>query len=279
LFVDVRCFEVNDPMPEVIAGLNDYQPDFLTGYTTALKILAERQRAGELKLECLVGIGTAGEATSEADRALLEQTFGCPLVNTYGCSEHLGMGGSRPGSPNIVLHDHDLIFELYPDHSVVTNLFNYTLPLIRYRMADVLRPVDSGVHAPYLVIESLVGRNELQPVFKTRDGGEDFVSPHTINEIFVAGVTRFQMHLLGPEAFRFMICLDPTLGAEQRSIAIKGVFDRLTEILARKRMDNVRFEVLAVDDLPVDPRTRKFKLIVDRRAASSAPASNQGERP
>lgn len=266
-FVDVRCFEVNSPMPEVIAGLNDYQPDFLTGYTTALKILAERQRAGQLELDHLVGIGTAGEATSDADRALLEQTFGCPLVNTYGCSEHLGMGGSRPGSPNIVLQDHDLIFEFYPDHSVVTNLFNYTLPLIRYRMADILRPVDSGAHAPYLVIESLVGRNELQPVFKTRDGGEDFISPHTINEVFVAGVTRFQMHLLGAEAFRFMICLDAVLDAEQRAAAIKAVSDRLRQILARKRMDNVRFEVLAVDDLPVNPRTRKFQLIVDKRAA------------
>jgi phenylacetate-coenzyme A ligase PaaK-like adenylate-forming protein len=266
-FVDVRCFEVNSPMAEVIAGLNEFQPDFLTGYTTALKILAEKQRAGELKLEYLVGIGTAGEATSDADRAVLEQTFGCPLVNTYGSSEHLGMGGSRPGSPNIVLHDHELIYEFYPDHSVITNLFNYTLPLIRYRMADILRPIDSGAHTPYLVIESLVGRNELQPVFKTRDGGEDFVSPHTINEIFVAGVTRFQMHLLGPEAFRFMVCLDAALNAEQRSAAIKGVFDRLTEILARKRMENVRFEVLAVDDLPVNPRTRKFQLIVDERAA------------
>ncbi len=263
-FVDVRCFEVNSPMPEVIAGLNDYQPDFLTGYTTALKILAERQRAGQLKLEHLIGIGTAGEATSEADRALLEQTFGCPLVNTYGCSEHLGMGGSRPGSPNIVLQDHDLIFELYPDHSVVTNLFNYTLPLIRYRMADILRPVDSGKHAPYLVIESLVGRNELQPVFTTRDGGEDFISPHTINEIFVAGVTRFQMHLLGTEAFRFLVCVDAALDAKQRAAAIKAVSDRLREILARKRMDNVRYDVLAVDDLPINPRTRKFQLIVDR---------------
>jgi phenylacetate-coenzyme A ligase PaaK-like adenylate-forming protein len=254
-------------MPEVIASLNEYQPDFLSGYTTALKILAERQRAGELKLECLIGLGTAGEATSDADRALLEQTFGCQLANMYGCSEHLGMGGSRPGSPNIVLQDHDLIFEFYPDHSIVTNLFNYTMPLIRYRMADILRPVDSGKHAPYLVIESLVGRNELQPVFKTRDGGEDFISPHTINEVFVAGVTRFQMHLLGAEAFRFMICLDPALDAEQRGAAIKAVSDRLREILSRKRMDNVRFEVLAVDDLPVNPRTRKFQLIVDKRAA------------
>jgi len=266
-FVDVGCFEVNTPLPEVIAGLNEFQPDFLAGYTTALKILAERQRAGELKLDCLIGIGTAGEATTEADRALLEQAFGCRLTNTYGCSEHLGMGGAPPGSSNIVLTDHDLIYEFYPDHSVITNLFNYTLPLIRYRMSDVLRPVDSGPHAPYLVIESLVGRNELQPVFKTRDGGEDFVSPHTINEIFVAGVTRFQMHLLGPEAFRFVVCIDSTLDAEQRAAAIKGVSERLREILARKRMDNVRFEVLAVDDLPVNPRTRKFQLIVDKRAA------------
>jgi phenylacetate-coenzyme A ligase PaaK-like adenylate-forming protein len=266
-FVDVGCFEVNTPLAEVIAGLNEFQPDFLSGYTTAMKILAERQRAGELKLEYLIGMVTAGEATTEADRAFLEQTFGCPLVNSYGCSEHLGMGGSMPGSPNIVLQDHELIFEFYPDHSVVTNLFNYTLPLIRYRMADILRPVDSGKHSPYLVIESLVGRNELQPVFKTADGGEDFVSPHTINEIFVAGVTRFQMHLLGPDAFRFMVCLDAALGAEQRAAAIKGVSDRLREILARKRMDNVRYDVLAVDDLPVNPRTRKFQLIVDKRAA------------
>ena len=266
-FVDVGCFEVNTPLHEVIAALNAFQPDFLAGYTTALKILAERQRAGELKLDCLIGIGTAGEATTEVDRALLEQAFGCRLTNTYGCSEHLGMGAAPPGASNIVLTDHDLIYEFYPDHSVITNLFNYTLPLIRYRMSDILRPVDSGAHAPYLVIESLVGRNELQPVFKTRDGGEDFISPHTINEVFVAGVTRFQMHLLGAEAFRFMVCLDPKLEAEQRATAIKGVSDRLREILARKRMENVRFEVLAVDDLPVDPRTRKFQLIVDKRAA------------
>ena len=154
---------------------------------------------------------TAGEATSAADMALLGQAFSCAVVNSYGCSEHLGMGASLPGGDRIVLNDHDLVFEFFPDHTLVTNLFNYTLPLIRYRMADVLRPVPSGEHSPYLVIESLVGRNELQPVFKNRDGVEDFVSPHTINEIFVAGVTRFQLELTGETSFRFMICLDAAL--------------------------------------------------------------------
>ena len=180
------------------------------------------------------------------------------------------MGASPPGGDQIVLYDHDLVFEFFPDHTLVTNLFNYTLPLIRYRMADVLRPVPSGEHAPYLVIESLVGRNELQPVFKNRDGVEDFVSPHTINEIFVAGVTRFQLELTGDAAFRFMICLDAALDSAQRAAAAEAVAARLREILARKRMDNVRFEVVPTDDLPVNPRTRKFQLIVDRRQSTMA---------
>ncbi|HUQ52297.1 MAG TPA: hypothetical protein VM692_08745 [Gammaproteobacteria bacterium] len=268
LFVDCKMFEVNDPLPETLAKLNAFQPEVLIGYTTALKILADAQRRGALQLDRVIFITTAGEATTPADITLLSETFGCGVVNSYGCSEHLGMGASPPNGDKIVLADHDLVFEFMPDHTLVTNLFNYTLPLIRYRMADVLRPVPSGEHAPYLVIESLVGRNELQPVFKNRDGVEDFISPHTINEVFVAGVTRFQLQLTGADAFTFMICLDPKLGAAERATAIEGVKARLREILARKRMDNVRFDVVATDDLPVNPRTRKFQLIVDRRDAA-----------
>jgi phenylacetate-CoA ligase len=266
-FVDLELFEVNDPLADVLARLNDFQPEVLIGYTTALKILAAEQRRGRLKLERVTYVTTAGEATSPADMALLSETFGCQVVNSYGCSEHLGMGASPPGGDMIVLYDDDLIFELLADHTLVTNLFNRTLPLIRYRMADVLRQVPSGEQAPYLVIESLVGRNELQPVFKNRDGVEDFISPHTINEVFVAGVTRFQLHLTGDSEFRFMICLDPSLDTAQRTAATAAVRARLREILARKRMENVRFDVVPNDDLPVNPRTRKFQLIVDRRGA------------
>ena len=265
-FVDLELFEVNDPLPDVVARLNEFQPEVLIGYTTALKILAAEQRRGALALTRVINVTTAGEITTSADMALLTETFGCPVVNSYGCSEHLGMGASPPGSDKIVLYDHDLCFELYADHTLVTNLFNYTLPLIRYRMADTLLPIPSEEHAPYLVIENIVGRNELLPRFKNRDGVEDFVSPHTINEVFVAGVTRFQLHLTGDAEFRFMICLDSALDAAQRSAAAEAVGARLREILVRKRMDNVRFDVVPTDDLPVNPRTRKFQLIVDRRA-------------
>ena len=269
-FLDLKLFEVNDPLADVLAQLNEFQPEVLVGYTTALKILAAEQRRGALKLERVINVMTAGEACSSADMAFLSETFGCQVVNSYGCSEHLGLGASPPGGDKIVIYDDDLMLELQPDHTLVTNLFNHTLPLIRYRMADVLRQIPSGEHAPYLVIESLVGRNELQPVFKNRDGVEDFISPHTINEVFVAGVTRFQLHLTGDTEFRFMICLDPALDAAQSSAATAAVGARLREILARKRMDNVRFDVVPTDDLPVNPRTRKFQLILDRRGGEPA---------
>ncbi len=55
--------------------------------------------------------------------------------------------------------------------------------------------------------------------------------------------------------------------AEQKAIALAGVKKRLLEILAAKRLDNVQFNVVETDDLPVNPRTRKFQLIVDAGAS------------
>ena len=142
------------------------------------------------------------------------------------------MGAAVPGNEEIVLYDNNLIFEFAGDHTLVTNLFNHTLPLIRYRMADTLKPVATDAHRPYLVVENLIGRNELQPVFVNRDGVKDFISPHTINEVFVSGVTRFQMHLTGDASFRFLTCVDKTLSAEEKDAARAAVEKRLREILA-----------------------------------------------
>ncbi len=33
--------------------------------------------------------------------------------------------------------------DVHKDHSIITNLCNFTLPLSRYRMADILQPVST----------------------------------------------------------------------------------------------------------------------------------------
>ncbi|MEJ0007095.1 MAG: hypothetical protein WDM77_12225 [Steroidobacteraceae bacterium] len=136
------------------------------------------------------------------------------------------------------------------------------MPLIRYRMSDILKPV-STPDSRFIVIQSLVGRSEKSPTFVNSNGVTDFISPHTINEIFVKGVTRFQMQLTGPSEFRFPICVDNDLTEAQRLAAAAGVEARLRELLRQKGLDNVRFEVPIVSQIPLNERTRKFQLIVD----------------
>ena len=273
LFLKVQFHEVNDPLPPTLARLNEFQPDIVAGYTGALTILAAKQREGALRIAPIL-IGTAGESMSETDKKTLEEAFRCPVTNGYGSSEHLMMGYRVPGGSTMVLLDDDVIYEPFEDHTLTTNLFNFTVPLIRYRMADILRPAAKKTDpaSPYLEIESLVGRTEFMPRFKNEDGGDDFISPHTINEIFVAGITRFQLQVTGPASFRFLVCMDAQLSVERRAEALVGVNARLREILAQKRMGNVAFDVNVVDDIPVNPRTRKFQLIVD----AATPAVSTG---
>jgi phenylacetate-CoA ligase len=260
-------FEINAPIQQTLDGLNAFQPDMLTGYTTALRMLAEKQRSGQLDIHPMA-IAATGETVTKADMDFLSQAFGgATVTSAYGCTEHLGLGRSNPGGETMTLSDDNLIFEFHDDHSVITNLFNHTLPLIRYRMSDVLKVV-SGPDDRDLVIENLVGRTELTPTFRTRNGMVDFISPHIINEIFVAGVARFQLRLTGETSFRFLVCLETGLDAAARDQAVRAVQARLAEILAQKAMDNVTFEVEAVDAIPLDPRTRKFRLIVDERVSA-----------
>ncbi len=266
LFVDARAFEVNTPLPEVTRGINAFEPDALWGYTTALKMLGEEQRAGRMRIRPSAVIAT-GEMVTESDLTFLSQAFGgARALSLYACTEHMMLGISNPGGNTMTLMDDNLIFEFYEDHSVITNLFNYTLPLIRYRMSDILRPV-SAPRARRIVIQNLVGRTEQMALFVNAAGATDFISPHIINEIFVKGVTRFQMQITGPSAFRFLICIEPGLDDAGRASAAAGVRARLAEILAQKRLGNVAFEVQIVADIPLNERTRKFQLIVNQNPA------------
>jgi phenylacetate-CoA ligase len=264
LFVRGAAFEVNTPLPDVVAGLNEFQPDFLIGYTAALRMLATEQGAGRLKVAPRAVVAS-GEVTTKRDLEALSGAFvGARSISIYACTEHMMLGISSPDGESMMLTDYNLIFEFHEDHSIITNLFNFTVPLIRYRMSDILQPMTApGAHP--ILIRNLVGRAEQMPTFQNSAGATDFLSPHTINEIFVKGVTRFQMQITGPTSFRFPFCVDPGLDARERLVAADAVAARLQEILRQKGLGNVTFEAPIVDEIALNVRTRKFQLIVDER--------------
>jgi len=262
LFFNVRTFDVGRPMPQIIAELNDFQPDIVSAYATVLKMLGEAQERGALRIKP-TELGSGGEPLLPEVRAELERIFGATVKNGYACSEHLYMGVPLPGSPGLNLLEDDLIFELQPDHTCITNLFNEVTPLIRYQLDDVLLLAESGSSPyPFRRIKEVIGRQEDALVFINRHGVEDFIHPIIIVELVVPGLEAWQVVLESKTSFLFRARLDPALTAKEREETFDAIRHRLREILGEKEMTNVNFEIEEVESLSIDTRTGKFRLVM-----------------
>jgi phenylacetate-coenzyme A ligase PaaK-like adenylate-forming protein len=123
------------PLPEIVDRLNALQAPALYGYASILERLAAEQRAGRLAISPFVVTSTSETLTPEA-RAAITDAFGAPVVNTFGSSEGL-VGASAPGDEIITFGSDMCIVEVLDDSVLVTNLFNFTQPLIRYELNDV----------------------------------------------------------------------------------------------------------------------------------------------
>ena len=261
LFFNVRTFDVGRPMSQIIAELNDFQPEVVSAYAAVLKMLGEAQERGELRIKP-TELGNGGEPLLPEVRAELERIFGATVKNVYASSEHLYMGMPLPGSPGLNLLEDELIFELHPDHTCVTNLFNDVTPLIRYRLDDVLRLEEGGSSPyPFRRIKEIIGRQEDALVFTNEHGVEDFIHPIIIVELVVPGLSAWQVVLESKASFRFRARLDSGLTVNEREKTLDTIRRRLREILGEKEMSNVHFDVEEVDALPIDTRTGKFRLV------------------
>lgn len=262
LLYRAEIFEINGPLQPIIDRINALKPDILSGYPSGLLMLAHKQLAGKLRIAPSF-MDTGGEPLTPDVRRVIEKAFPVPLLDLYASTEHMLMAMARQQHGGMYLLEDDLVFELHTDHICVTNLFNRTLPLIRYRMEDVLQAMpDAGWHLPYTRVKDLVGRMEQALVFTNRHGSEDFISP-IILEFHVKNLRRFQIRLLSRSSFLFRACLEKDLEAKEREEVFREIRIKLQEILSQKEMDNVTFDIEEVDDLQVDPNTGKFRLITN----------------
>lgn len=261
-FYDVRTYDVGQPLTQIIAELNKFQPQTLSGYAAMLKVLAEAQERGELKIKPSK-VGNGGEPLLPEVKAYLEHVFKVPVRNAYASSEHLYMGLTLPGEEGMHLMEDDLIFELKPDHTCVTNLFNEVMPLIRYRMDDVLVPDgEAPSRYPFQRVKDIVGRFEDALRFTNRHGREDFIHPIVIVELVVQGLNGWQIVLKDKTSFTFRARFDVGLTEQQRAETRERISQKMDALLAEKEMQNVSFDIEPVESLAIDPKSGKFRLVV-----------------
>lgn len=151
-------------------GLRKWGPDYAYGYPTLIQEFVEHLQAHgedgrELGLDVVI---TTGELLNDSTRKSLEQFFGCPVANEYGCSESGILAFECPAGRSHLIpvaafaevigdtRDRPSVRE---GEVLVTDLFGDVTPFIRYSLNDHARrhpPVECecGRELPELKIQS-----------------------------------------------------------------------------------------------------------------------------
>lgn len=207
----LHCLSILQPQAVWLAQIHQLQPTIVATYPSVACVLADAVQRGVL--QCAIHeLWLGGETLSVAVRKHLEQVLGCVVRNSYGASECMAMGwecsqgkmhantdwlileavnaAGQPVAPGTLSHT-----------TLLTNLANFTQPLIRYDLGDqiVIQPEPCSCGAPFPVIE-VMGRKDEALTLLTEDGSPITLLPLAITTVLEeqAGVFDFQLVQTAP---------------------------------------------------------------------------------
>lgn len=135
-------------MREFANQLRVYRPVVIQAYANTMALFARFLKAEGIRDIRPGGIICSAELLTDENRALIEETFRCPVFNRYGSREFAVIASECGVGRGMHVNAENLLVEVLRDGKpafgadgeiVVTDLANYAMPLIRYRTADVGR--------------------------------------------------------------------------------------------------------------------------------------------
>ncbi len=237
------------------------RPKLLRGYTTAIADFARYLDNNNLKFPSIKGIILCAETVTDEMQNYIESIFQAPSYNTYGGRELslIAMQCSHKNGLHEVSENNYVEYEPITlagcagaANLLVTNLNNYAMPFIRYRIGDIgvpsgLMECDCGRGLP--LIAKIVGRTTEIFVFhdKTRIAGEMFI--HLMKEF---PMREYQFAQTSPREIIFRHSAKDHLSDE-----LKGKF---LDTYKKYLPDGVEIKIQQVDSFEKTP-TGKFKFV------------------
>ena len=265
-------------MPDYAEAIDRYRPEVIVAYVGPLLRLAQWIIATGRKVHQPVAIIAAAEALHEFQRAIIEQAFGCPAYNTYGCREFMLIASECERREGLHVNSDHLLVELRrqdqswirPGHLdpasatdsctgevVVTDLFNYGMPFLRYLNGDMATASPTACSCGRgLPLLSRIDGRKLDTI-RTRDGhmlpGQFF--PHMLKD--VKGLERFQLVQRELDRLELSIVRGPKFDAESMTY-LRGEF-------AKVLGDSIELHCEFVDDIPLTP-SGKLRVTISELA-------------
>ena len=182
--------DVTMAVDDAVRLLQREPPDLLCGPPLYLRALAERQRAGALRI-APERIITVADVLEPHVRHELVTAFGCPVGQVYQCSE--GLVALSCPEESLHLQEDLTAIELEPIGSeaegrytpVITDLWHRSFPIIRYRLGDVvtLAPDPCPCGSAFRRLAAVEGRSDDVCEFADDRGAPRLVFPATIRQM------------------------------------------------------------------------------------------------
>ncbi len=194
LFVKTKIISLLDPVDRIVQALNSFQPSSLLAYASVLEMLAREQLAGRLQISFdrpTSTLASGSEPLSEVTRKLAREAWGVNIQDTYGTAECLVMARSCKRAQRMHVMDDMCILEVVDRHNnpvpagqvgekvLVTNLFNYVQPFIRYEISDVTGYATEACDCgwPFPTLLPVEGRTDDIFYIERPDGGYEAIHP------------------------------------------------------------------------------------------------------
>ncbi|NIP41560.1 MAG: phenylacetate--CoA ligase family protein [candidate division Zixibacteria bacterium] len=265
-----QCISINDPIEKISANIDKFKPTLLCGYASGIHLLAQQQLDGKINIHPRRVLCT-GDALTKIMRGIITQAFGVEPNDFYGTSEAMAFGIECDEYRRHHLFEDWVICEVLDDqlHPVqagtpgrlyITNLYNYTQPLIRYAMNDeiTLSKETCPCGRPFRIVDKIAGRREEFLWFNKPDNSREFIHPIVLVEFLVPGLERCQFIQTDPDK----LLVKAVVRGDQNA-AVGVIKERMTKILAQKGLkEHVKVEIELTNAIENDARTGKFRLII-----------------
>lgn len=248
----LQALSVRAPLPELVAGLNEFQPAFVISYGTVMKLLASEQEAGRLHIKPVMALVTAeGLALDEYDH--IAEVFNTKVGNLYASSECPFMSYCceqkwlHVNADWVVLEPVDTDYQPTPpgeqSHTVlISNLANRVQPFLRYDLGDSILqrpdPCPCGNPLPAIRVQ---GRAADMLTFPMVGGGQIILPPLLFGTsvYHISGIEQFQIVQTTPTILRIRLRLES--GADPERVW-QSLHNNVTRLLSGHKLGHVTVE-------------------------------------
>ena len=243
-YANIVMFSVFSPIDYLCEKLDKFNPDIIMTKPSLLGELSRKQSIGELHLN-LKNIIFAGEMISPIDGRDIYNYFGIRAKNSYSTCETGPIAfqtSSNDESMDILenmvwlelVDDEGNIIEDYYKlgNIVITNLYNKTMPIIRYNLGDKAYYMPNEKNDALNRISYIYGRETSFFPFSDSNGRRINVSEYPFWNLFVTGILRYQIIQTDKWKIKIRIQFELKLSTSEKDTAKNAMLERVKNILS-----------------------------------------------